>query len=190
MKTEYANTFDKLQIEGRTVLDVGAWSGAFGVEALKRGAKKVTALDHYTWSHPQYKGRKAFDFVMRQTGHKIDAIDIDLDQPQLDLRHLGKFDVVLFLGVYYHLKDPLVALRELSFLVREVMVVETHIEVAMGEEFPAMRFFPGAELNKDATNWWAPNVCCMIELLRMNGFARVEVGPGQRRKVFHAWTSR
>ena len=190
MKQEYANTFDKIQVAGRTVLDVGAWSGASGVEALRRGARKVTALDHYTWNHPSFRGKKAFDFVMRQTGHQIHAVDIDLDQPQLNLTHLGQFDVVLFLGVFYHLKDPLAGLRELSSLVREVMVLETHIDLKLGEEFPMMRFYPGAELNKDATNWWGPNVSCMIELRKINRFVRVEVlAPGVRsgRQVFHAW---
>lgn len=180
----------RFRVKDRTVLDVGAWSGAFGVEALRRGAGKVTALDHYTWNHLGFKGKKAFDFVMRLTGCQVDAVDIDLDQPQLDLKHLGLFDVVLFLGVFYHLKDPIAGLREVALLAREMLVVETYIDPTVGEQFPAMRFFPDSELNDDATNWWGPNVRCMTELLRTNGFNHVEVTrpeTGRMRKVFHAW---
>lgn len=191
MKKDYANTFNKLSLDGRTVLDVGAWNGAFSVEALRRGAKKVTALDHFVWNSEYFQGRKAFDFVVHQTGSAISAVDIDLDQPRLDLSHLGQFDVVLLLGVFYHLVDPIAALREVSSIAREVMVLETYIEAALGEEAPAMRFYPGAELANDPTNWWGPNVTCIVELMRMNGFARIDVSAGSHdnRKVFHAYRS-
>ena len=189
MKSDYANTFNKLSLDGRTVLDVGAWNGAFSVEALRRGAKEVTALDHRVWNHPGFQGRKAFDFVVRQTGCTISTVDIDLDQRKLDLSHLGPFDVVLFLGVFYHLVDPIAALRELSSITREVMVLETYIERSLGELAPAMKFYPRAELANDPSNWWGPNVICIVELLKMNGFARVEVSSGSHdnRNVFHAY---
>ncbi|HWB47704.1 MAG TPA: protein arginine N-methyltransferase [Stellaceae bacterium] len=188
MASEFANTFGKLGLTGRSVLDIGAWNGGFSVEAARRGAARVVALDHFTWNAPQYRGREAFDLVNEITGHGIEAVDIDLDTPQLSLSHLGQFDVVLFLGVFYHLRDPIAGLREAAALAREVLVVETLIERRLNPR-PSMVFYPGTERAGDPTNWWGPNIACMLELLRLEGFPRIEVarGYGRSRRVFHAF---
>lgn len=188
MAIEFANTFGKLDLSSRSVLDIGAWTGGFSVEAARRGASRVVALDHYSWNAPQFRGRQAFDLVNEITGLGIEAVDIDLDTPQLSLGHLGPFDVVLFLGVFYHLRDPLAGLREAAALAREALVVETLIERPLNPR-PSMIFYPGAERGGDPTNWWGPNMACMLELLNQAGFRRVQVtrGFGRSRKVFHAF---
>ena len=188
MAIEFANTFGRLDLAGRSVLDIGAWTGGFSVEAARRGANRVVALDHYSWNAPQFRGREAFDLVNEITGLGIEAVDIDLDAPQLSLEHLGPFDVVLFLGVFYHLRDPIAGLREAALLAREALVVETLIERPLNPR-PSMIFYPGAERGGDPTNWWGPNMACLLELLRQTGFPRVEVtrGFGRSRKVFHAF---
>lgn len=187
MQTEFSNTFSAVDLTGKSVLDVGAWDGGFAAEAVRRGAARVVALDHYVWNHDTFKGRETFELVRRLTGMNLEAVDIDLDHPRLDLAPLGEFDVVLFLGVFYHLKNPLAALAQLASLTREVLIVESHIEDT-ADPRPLMVFYPGAELAEDTTNWWGPNAACMIELLRTLGFARVDVMPGSdpRRQVFHA----
>jgi tRNA (mo5U34)-methyltransferase len=188
MAIEFANTFGKLDLSGRSVLDIGAWTGGFSVEAARRGANRVVALDHYSWNAPQFRGREAFDLVNEITGLGIEAVDVDLDAPQLSLEHLGPFDVVLFLGVFYHLHDPIAGLREAAALAREALVVETLIERPLNPR-PSMVFYPGAERGGDPTNWWGPNTACILELLRQAGFRRVEVtrGFGRSRRVFHAF---
>jgi tRNA (mo5U34)-methyltransferase len=188
MAAEFANTFDRLDLRGKSVLDIGAWTGGFSVEARRRGARTVTALDHYTWNHPGFRGREAFDLVNRVTGADIRAVDLDLDAPALDLGGVGRFDIVLFLGVFYHLKNPIGALRQIAELAREVLVVETHIE-HFSPERPAMMFYPGAELAGDDTNWWGPNRACLVEPLGVVGFRRVIASPGwgSSREVFHAF---
>jgi tRNA (mo5U34)-methyltransferase len=92
------------------------------------------------------------------------------------------------LGVFYHLLDPIAALREVSALAREALVLETHVERRLNPR-PAMIFYPGDELNGDSGNWWGPNTACVLELLRQSGFPRVEVMSGftRSRKVFHAF---
>ena len=67
-------------------------------------------------------------------------------------------------------------------------MVETLIEKGLTPR-PAMIFYPGDERGGDPTNWWGPNLACMIELLRHAGFPRIEVTPGidRSRKVFHAF---
>ena len=189
MKGEFADTFSKLDLNGKSVIDIGAWNGGFSLESVRRGAKRVVGLDHYTWNEPRFRGRETFDLVNEVTGSGMEAVDVDLDQPRLSLGHLGKFDVVLFLGVFYHLKDPIAALREVAGLASDVLVLETALE-HLTDPRPAMIFYPGAELSNDPTNWWGPNSACVVELLKMFGFERIEMrqgagGPG--RGVFHAF---
>lgn len=188
MQLEYENTFSKLDLAGRTVLDVGAWNGGFAIEAWRRGASSVTGLDHYTWNDSFFRGRDTFELVSGITGANLKALDRDLDDPRLDLSDLGVFDVVLWLGVFYHLRNPLSALREIATTVGDVLVLETHVE-RFSEDRPAMIFYPGAELAGDSTNWWGPNTLCVVELLKMMGFAKIDVSPGfdSLREVFHAY---
>lgn len=188
MAVEFENTFSKLDLRHKTVLDIGAWNGGFSLEASRRGAVSVTGLDHYTWNHPDLRGRDSFVFVSRVTGANLGTIDIDLDAPCLDLSGIGRFDVVLFLGVFYHLKNPIGALQQISQLVDEVLVLETHVE-RFSEDRPAMVFFPGMECGGDPSNWWGPNRACVSELLKMVGFPRVENSSGSdgTREVFHAY---
>src|SRR5439155_25004642 len=96
-------------VAGKTVLDVGAWNGYFSVEAVRRGARRVVALDKLSWENPLIDGRKAFELVRRYLAPELEAVTRDV----MDLRTnpIGQFDVVLFLGVLYHLRHPLYVLE-------------------------------------------------------------------------------
>ena len=175
--------FGPLDLRGRSVLDIGAWNGYYSFEAKRRGARRVLATDHYCWQHPRFKGRETFDLARNALRLDIEALDIDI--PDINVERLGEFDVVLFLGVFYHLIDPISALQGIAPLAKEVLVVETHI--ALQElNYPAMRFYPGAELNNDPSNWWGPNMACIRDLLRTIGFNRVQE-TFNGRGTFHAW---
>jgi tRNA (mo5U34)-methyltransferase len=155
----------KYSVEGKTVLDVGAANGYFSAEAVRRGATKVVALD--TW---EFGGVENFELVRRYTPN-IHMINRDV----MDLRSnpIGKFDYVIFLGVLYHLRHPLYVLETLFDITIQHLVVETHIDL-VDYHRPAMVFYPGAELNRDPSNWWGPNVQCVIDMLKTAGFSRVE----------------
>jgi len=86
----------RYSVHGKTVLDVGAWNGYFSVEAVRRGAKRVVALDKYAWEHPHFQGFKGFDLVRRYLAPNVEPVMRDL----MDLRYnpVGNFDFVLFLG--------------------------------------------------------------------------------------------
>lgn len=187
MQREYANTFQGIDLAGKRVLDVGAWNGGFTAEAVRRGAAHVTAVDHVTWNNPEANGRLSFDLVVQALGIPATAVDIDMDAPGLSLAGLGQFDVVLFLGVFYHLQDPIAALREVARATKEVLVVETYVDRTLDPR-PLMMFYPGDELVGDASNWWGPSEACVVALLRMLGFTRVSVFAGSypERAVFHA----
>ena len=93
-----------------------------------------------------------------------------------DLEQLGRFDVVLFLGVLYHLEAPLTALRRLRDVTADVAIIESAaIEVRGHEARPLAEFFPADELGDDDTNWWAPNLPAIVGMCRAAGFADVRV---------------
>jgi tRNA (mo5U34)-methyltransferase len=165
VETQYAFRYFR---SGSTVLDVGAANGYFSIEAVRRGAKRVVALEKWGWLGD---GFKQFELARRYLASEIEAVHHDV----MDLRSLsiGKFDYVLFMGVLYHLKNPLHALEVLAESTLEHLVVETHIDITDYDR-PAMIFYPGSELNADASNWWGPNVQCVTEMLKIVGFSRVE----------------
>jgi len=119
----------------------------------------------------------------------------------MDLRPLGAFDVVLYLGVLYHMEDPLRAMRRVASVTRELAVIETHAACLPGYEHEAVwQFFESNELNNDVSNWWAPNRRALEGLCRAAGFRRVDVlvGPPDPatlpsgkvhwyRAIAHAW---
>jgi Protein of unknown function (DUF1698) len=96
-----------------------------------------------------------------------------------DAATLGRFDVVLYLGVLYHMENPLDAMRRLAAVTGEVAIIETEAVVVPGyEHVPLGQFFPGTELSGDPTNWWAPNLAGLIGLCQAAGLGRVEVIQG------------
>jgi hypothetical protein len=102
-----------------------------------------------------------------------------------DLASLGTFDVVLFLGVLYHLRDPFAALRRLRLLTKQVALVETAaISIEGQDDRPLLEFTPGAEVKNDPTNWFFPNEKGAIALLHAAGFE--DVKPVAR--LFHEQT--
>ena len=53
------------RLEGKTVIDIGAWNGAYSFECERRGAKRVLATDWYCW---QGEGKQGFDLAKRVFG--------------------------------------------------------------------------------------------------------------------------
>jgi tRNA (mo5U34)-methyltransferase len=187
--TEAGLIFDRVNLTGRTVLDIGAWNGVFSFEAKRRDAARVLATDSYCWSHPQLRGRETFEIARSALGVEVEAREIDV--ADLSVEAVGEFDVVLYLGVFYHRYDAIESLARVARLARHVLVVETHLELR-DIDVPAMVFFPGSELANDSTNWWGPNEQCMKALLLGQGFSEVEVSAhpgGHNRAIFHAWRS-
>jgi tRNA (mo5U34)-methyltransferase len=187
LRAEADAIFGPLDLRGRSVLDVGAWNGYFSFEAKRRQAQRVLATDHHCWNQ-EINGRATFDLV--RTALRLDVEGLDVDVPDLTPDRVGRFDVVLFLGVFYHLVDPIRALQNLAAVTNEVAVVETHLDLRAIDR-PAMVLYPGTELNDDPTNWWGPNRQCVEALLKLVGFERVVYQPhplvGDARGVFHAY---
>lgn len=157
-------------VRGKTFLDIGCWDGYNSFEAHKRGASRVLATDHFAWSDQCWGDRRAFELARKHLAPSIEVRDIDL--PDLATSTVGSFDVVLFSGVFYHLRHPFSVLEQISKLTNEWLIVETHLD-ALDVDRPAMIFYPGSELADDHTNWWGPNPACVVAMLKDVGFSTV-----------------
>jgi tRNA (mo5U34)-methyltransferase len=175
-------------LSGKSVLDIGAWDGVFSFEAERRGASRVLATDSFCWSGEGWGTKEGFLTASRILGSRVD--DLEIDVMDLSPDRVGTFDLVLFVGVLYHLRHPLLALERVASVTGEQLIFDSH--TAMIEESdPVMRFYPGTELNDDPTNWWGPNPPAVEAMLRDVGFRRIErVHPElipEGRLILHAW---
>ena len=218
-------------LRGKTVLDIGAWDGYFSFLAEERGASRVVACDRFAWAldwdaKNQYKadckrrgvppesfervpglwrydelpGKRGFDLAHAARGSRVEALVADYLAH--DAAALGSFDVVLYLGVLYHMEDPLAALRRVRELTKGVAIIETEALAIGGFEDRAFAEFfpPGAKLLDDPTNHWSFNAPCVAGLCRTAGFGHVDilstpprVRPGQTeryRLIAHAVATR
>jgi len=152
------DTFGNLQriclpprLDGMTVLDIGANDGFYSFEAERRGAKKVLATDlpgHWaTNGFEDLKGK--FMLARAVLNSRVD--DMDIDVYDLSPEKVGVFDLVLFLGVLYHLKHPLLALEKIYNVAGKMLIMETHVDM-LNYPRPAAAFYPEAELNNLVNN--------------------------------------
>ena len=169
---------DRELLEGKTVLDIGAWDGYFSFLAEQMGAKEVTALD--------IDEKKGFLIAKELFNSKVNYVIRDVMEATPE--NTGTFDVVLYPGVLYHMKFPFLSLHKVADLVKEggVLFIETHISQIPDNFGPVMRFYPNDELAKDSTNWWGPNNTCVIQMMQSVGFEVTKViQTGGDRMVYH-----
>ena len=170
-------------LAGLTVLDIGAWDGFFSFEAERRGAARVVAADYFSWHGEGWGSKAGFELARRTFGSKVE--DIDIDVMDLSPERVGRFDVVLFLGVLYHLRHPFLALERSAAVTKTLLILETVVDM-VGISRPAAAFYPGRELNNDPTNWWSPNVPGLHAMLDAVGFEDVKTVTPQHSAPFRA----
>jgi tRNA (mo5U34)-methyltransferase len=184
---ESAAFFDRVDLRKRSVLDIGAWNGFYSFEAKRRGAARVLATDSVCWTDSKLRGREGFELARQALKTDVEALEIDVSDISPDTT--GSFDVVLFLGVFYHRYDPIEALACAASVTKQLLIVESHIDLNTLDR-PAMVFYPGNELLNDPTNWWGPNLLLFEELLLGHGFSEIEIAfhpHTEKRAVIHAW---
>jgi tRNA (mo5U34)-methyltransferase len=166
-------------LTGKTVLDVGCNAGFYSIQMKRRGAARVVGID----SDPAYLAQARF-------AAKISRVEIEFRQ--LDVYQVEQlreqFDLVLFMGVLYHLRHPLLALDLLhEHAVKEFLVFQSLLrgssavapleadypfsetDVFNEPGYPVMHFVEESYSN-DQTNWWIPNRACVEAMLRSTGF--------------------
>lgn len=154
---------------GLRILDLGCRDGVYCFESERRGASEVIGIDYVeedTTGFPILR-----EIMDSQATFKTDNVY------NLDPAIYGQFDVVFFLGLLYHLRNPLLALDKIRSVMKPggLMFVKTHVidkvmympdgsiksleEVAPDlVNVPLLQFFPRDSFNKDATNQFAPNI--------------------------------
>jgi tRNA (mo5U34)-methyltransferase len=166
------------RLDGWTALDIGCNAGFYSIELARRGAA-VTAIDsnpHYLeqarWAAPQYGVEHKIEFRQQQ------VYELARDDQ--------RYDLVLFLGVLYHLRYPLLALDIVSRKAKHLLCLQTMTmpgedittppdglgladrDFMLDPGWPKMAFIEG-RLESDPTNWWAPNHACVEAMLRSCG---------------------
>ncbi len=170
-------------LTGKSVLDIGCNAGFYSLQMKARGAARVLGVD----SDERY-------LEQARLAAEVNGADIEFRFLDVyDLAALGeRFDVVLFMGVLYHLRHPLLALDLIhehvagDLLVFQTMqrgspqvdTVEPDYDFFDEAQFdspgyPKMHFIE-QKYASDWTNWWAPNAACSEAMLRSAGFAVIE----------------
>ena len=157
------------ELRGKSVLDVGCWDGFYSFEAERRGARRVLATDDFIWRAGHQTG-----FLLAREALQSKVEDRNIDVLDLSPQTVGTFDIVLFLGVLYHMKHPMLALERVASVTDQLLVVETVIDLLYLPGKRAMAFYPEAELGRDDTNWFGPTPEAVEAMLRSVGFTRVE----------------
>ena len=127
-------------LSGRSVLDIGAWDGFFSFEAERRGATRIVATDHYAWHGVGWgtgQGKAGFALARAALNSRVE--DVDVDVMDLSPERVGTFDVVFFLGVLYHLPNPLLALERVAAVTGDMLILETVVDM-VGVARPAAAF--------------------------------------------------
>ena len=167
-------------MRGRSVLDIGCNAGFFSQAMKRRGAERVVGID---WD----------DRYLEQARFAADVECLEIEFRKMSVYDVGAlhetFDVVFFLGVFYHLRHPLLALDLVhEHVARDLLVFQTMQrgsqdvpEIAPDYAwdapvpfdqpgFPKMHFIERSYAH-DPTNWWAPNRAAVESMLRSAGFA-------------------
>jgi tRNA (mo5U34)-methyltransferase len=174
-------------VRGKSCLDVGCSAGFFSLKLKELGAELVVGVDH----GEQVRAIEQARFAAKELHLDVDFRTVSI----YELNELDRmFGVVLCLGVFYHLKHPMLALERLRSVCTKALVLQTvttntdskieeispdllaspQLQSPILEEpgFPALRFVEGA-LNGDSSCWFLPNPPAVLAMMRASGF-RVE----------------
>jgi tRNA (mo5U34)-methyltransferase len=169
-------------LSGQTVLDIGCNAGFYSIEMKSRGAARVVGID----SDERY-------LAQARLAAEVLGYDEDVEFIKLDVYDVGaigeKFDLVIFMGVLYHLRHPLLALDLIrEHVARDMLlfqsmqrgskhVLELDEDYEFAEtgiffetSFPKLHFIE-RRYSHDWTNWWVPNRACTEAMLRSSGFS-------------------
>jgi tRNA (mo5U34)-methyltransferase len=170
-------------LAGASVLDVGCNAGFYSLEMKRRGAARVLGVD----SDPRYLAQARF---------AAEVLELDIELREMSVYELPRlqerFDIVLFMGVLYHLRHPLLALDLLhEHVVGDLLVFQSMLRGTaqgwqpaddyafddrehFGEPGYPLMYFVERKYAHDPTNWWIPNRACAMALLRSAGFEVLE----------------
>jgi len=179
-------------LSGLRALDIGTWDGPFAFELERRGAK-VTAVDI---QDPDITVFNAVKEIKKSSATYVRCSVYDA-RPE----ELGTYDLVLFAGVYYHLKNPVLSLQRIRRLLNDggALFIEgggatdylaAELNRVLGlpkssmdktlkilDRMPLSYFDFDQEkkIYKHWSNWWFPTSRCLEVILLDAGFRNVEL---------------
>jgi tRNA (mo5U34)-methyltransferase len=181
---EFADAIPR-DLGGVTVLDIGCNAGFYAIEMKRRGAARVVGID-------------TNEGYLAQARFAAEVCGVDIELQQMSVFEVGRleerFDIVLFMGVLYHLRHPLLALDLIhEHVARDTLVFQSMLRgapagppVAENHPFSERKIFDEPGYPKmhfvehsyagDPTNWWIPNEACVTAMLRSAGFT-IEAHP-------------
>jgi len=176
-------------LTGATVLDIGCNGGFYCIQMKKRGAERVLGID-------------VDDRYLNQARFAAEQLGLDIEFEKRSVYEVAnlptsnlpdKFDYVIFMGVFYHLRYPLYALDNILKKVGKKLIFQTMVrgsetaknyaenyhfwnkEIFHAPEFPQMYFIENRYAD-DPTNWWIPNASACEAMLRSSGL-EIETHP-------------
>ena len=162
--------FLDIDFTGKTVLDTGCWDGLWSFEAEKRGAAEVYSTDLVSQRNGDVSSYQLVHNILNSRARYFPNVSV------YDVHTLPKtdFDIVFYLGIFYHVKDPLLALARL----RQVTKVGGEI-VVEGEVINSDRsfaeFYYRQDYARSSSNWWIPSIPCLREWVECNFFEILDV---------------
>jgi tRNA (mo5U34)-methyltransferase len=165
--------FSDIDFVGKKVLDIGCWDGLWTFEAEKRGASEVYATDYIS----QRWGTTSTFELAREALHSKSHYD-----PNISVFDIGKlgvqdFNVVIFCGIYYHLRDPLLAFARLRQVMAEGALIVVEGDAIYDVDDAYSRFFYRKIWRNDVSNWWVPTIPCLREWIEASYFEIVKEYP-------------
>jgi tRNA (mo5U34)-methyltransferase len=161
-------------LTGKRVLDIGCAEGFFSFEAEKRGAREVIAIDSFPDSV------RRFNIV--KEARRSNATAFLMNVYDLEPSRLGTFDLVLFYGVFYHLKHPQYALERIQSVCTGDLLFQTYmLEEPSLKGIPWARFYPHGMMSGsrnemfDPTVFWLFNSACCLAMLDHVGFVDLQI---------------
>ncbi len=154
---------DKIDFTGKTVLDIGCWDGYWSFYAERRGASRVLATDDETQNWAGSSGLKLAKELMGS------SIEIRTKVSIYELSKLNeRFDIILCMGVYYHLVDPFLGFTQVRHCAHQQSVV-----VFEGDFAPEGLVQPDLAAYLDLNgglHCFVPTIPCLRQMVRANYF--------------------
>ncbi len=198
---DVAELCERLQLprdlSGKRVIDVGGYHGCMSFECERRGAAEVVC---YSLENPTASGFNRMKSLLDSKVEYVQGSAYALSP------ELGQFDIVVFSGVLYHLRYPLLAIDKIRGICTGDVYIETHVidDCFITREpgsnlnnagpmpnalpdIPVWRQYQAYELHpEDASNWFGPNKRAVLEGFESAGFEIDYLGSKGDRSFFKA----
>jgi tRNA (mo5U34)-methyltransferase len=159
-------------LSGKTVLDIGTTNGGAAFALERRNPARVVAVDIFP---PDWFGVTQLTELLES---KVEYVRTSVYE--LSERFPEPFDVVLFWGVLYHLRHPLLALDNLRAVTGGQALLETAVcdsELKRRDRDRSLvRYYRGDELSNDPSNWFSPTTRALEDWCASGGFGVERVG--------------